>query len=68
MLISIIYVDLYYAHRLTSLEGAMQFAQAAKRFQEQGLIKQVGLSEEPRGSNRFIKFVPSPPFNKNGVS
>jgi aryl-alcohol dehydrogenase-like predicted oxidoreductase len=39
------YVDLYYAHRVTSLEGGLQFGATAKRLKEEGLIKEVGLSE-----------------------
>jgi aryl-alcohol dehydrogenase-like predicted oxidoreductase len=39
------HVDLYYCHRITSLEGAMEFARAAKRLKEEGLIKGIGLSE-----------------------
>lgn len=39
------YVDLYYAHRVLSLEGAKEFAHTAKRLKEEGLIKEVGVSE-----------------------
>jgi len=39
------YVDLYYAHRVMSLEGGLKFASTAKRLKEEGLIKEVGLSE-----------------------
>ncbi|KAL3918002.1 MAG: hypothetical protein SGARI_007575, partial [Bacillariaceae sp.] len=39
------YVDLYYSHRVTSVEGGMEFAKAAKKLKEEGLIKEVGLSE-----------------------
>lgn len=39
------YVDLYYAHRVRSLEGGKKFAETAKRLQEEGLIKEIGLSE-----------------------
>jgi aryl-alcohol dehydrogenase-like predicted oxidoreductase len=39
------YVDLYYAHRVTSLEGGKEFAKAANKLKEEGLIKAVGLSE-----------------------
>ena len=39
------YVDLYYAHRVTSLEGGLEFGRTARRLQEEGLIKEVGLSE-----------------------
>lgn len=39
------YVDLYYAHRVLSLEGGLKFAATAKRLKEEGLIKEVGLSE-----------------------
>jgi aryl-alcohol dehydrogenase-like predicted oxidoreductase len=39
------YVDLYYAHRVTSVEGGKAFARAAQKLKEEGLIKEVGLSE-----------------------
>jgi aryl-alcohol dehydrogenase-like predicted oxidoreductase len=39
------WVDLYYSHRVTSLEGGMEFAKAAAKLKEEGLIKEVGLSE-----------------------
>lgn len=39
------YVDLYYAHRVTSLEGGLEFCRTGKRLQEEGLIKEIGLSE-----------------------
>lgn len=39
------YVDLYYAHRVTSLEGGKEFAKAANKLKKEGLIKEVGLSE-----------------------
>lgn len=39
------YVDLYYAHRVLTLEGGLKFAATAKRLKEEGLIKEVGLSE-----------------------
>jgi len=39
------YVDLYYAHRVMSLEGGKKFAESAKRLKEEGLIKEIGLSE-----------------------
>lgn len=39
------YVDLYYAHRVMSLEGGLEFGRTAKRLQQEGLIKEVGLSE-----------------------
>mmetsp|Transcript_25533 Transcript_25533/g.59924 ORF Transcript_25533/g.59924 Transcript_25533/m.59924 type:complete len:319 (-) Transcript_25533:839-1795(-) len=38
-------VDLYYAHRVPSIEFGKSFAETAKRLQEEGLIKEVGLSE-----------------------
>lgn len=38
-------VDLYYAHRVTSLEGGLEFCRTTKRLQEEGLIKEIGLSE-----------------------
>ena len=39
------YVDLYYCHRMTDLEGALEFAASAKRLQEEGLVREIGLSE-----------------------
>uniref|UniRef100_A0A7S3L109 NADP-dependent oxidoreductase domain-containing protein n=1 Tax=Amphora coffeiformis TaxID=265554 RepID=A0A7S3L109_9STRA len=39
------YVDLYYCHRVTSLESGIEFAKAAKKLKEEGLIREVGLSE-----------------------
>lgn len=39
------YVDLYYAHRVLSLEGGKKFVATAKRLQAEGLIKEIGLSE-----------------------
>jgi len=39
------YVDLYYAHRVVSFEGAKEFGRTAKRLKEEGLIKEVGVSE-----------------------
>lgn len=39
------WVDLYYCHRIPSLEGAKEFMATAKRLVEEGLIKHVGLSE-----------------------
>eukprot|EP00746_Dinoflagellata_sp_MGD_P022845 gnl/MRDRNA2_/MRDRNA2_153474_c0_seq1.p1 gnl/MRDRNA2_/MRDRNA2_153474_c0~~gnl/MRDRNA2_/MRDRNA2_153474_c0_seq1.p1 ORF type:complete len:342 (+),score=61.80 gnl/MRDRNA2_/MRDRNA2_153474_c0_seq1:101-1126(+) len=39
------YVDLYYAHRAFSKEDAVQFATSAKKLVEEGLVKNVGLSE-----------------------
>jgi aryl-alcohol dehydrogenase-like predicted oxidoreductase len=39
------YVDLYYAHRVTDLEGSLQFGHTAKRLVDEGLIKEVGISE-----------------------
>lgn len=39
------HADLYYAHRVMTLEGGMEFAKAAARLKEEGLIKEVGLSE-----------------------
>ena len=39
------YVDLYYAHRVYSLEGGKEFARTALRLKEEGLIKGIGLSE-----------------------
>lgn len=39
------YVDLYFAHRVLSLEGGLVFAETAKRLKEEGLVKEIGLSE-----------------------
>uniref|UniRef100_A0A7R9W3I1 NADP-dependent oxidoreductase domain-containing protein n=1 Tax=Pseudictyota dubia TaxID=2749911 RepID=A0A7R9W3I1_9STRA len=39
------HVDLYYSHRVTSLEAGIAFAKAATKLKEEGLIKAVGLSE-----------------------
>lgn len=39
------YVDLYFAHRVLSLEGGLIFAETAKRLKEEGLVKEIGLSE-----------------------
>jgi aryl-alcohol dehydrogenase-like predicted oxidoreductase len=39
------YVDLYYAHRVFTLEGGKTFAKAAQRLKEEGLIREIGLSE-----------------------
>lgn len=39
------YVDLYYAHRVLTLEGGKTFAETAKKLQAEGLIKEIGLSE-----------------------
>lgn len=39
------YVDLYYAHRLTTLDGALEFGRTARRLREEGLIREVGVSE-----------------------
>jgi aryl-alcohol dehydrogenase-like predicted oxidoreductase len=39
------YVDLYYAHRVLTLEGGKTFAKAALRLKEEGLIREIGLSE-----------------------
>jgi aryl-alcohol dehydrogenase-like predicted oxidoreductase len=39
------YVDLYYAHRVTDLNGAMEFGRTARRLVDEGLIKEVGISE-----------------------
>lgn len=43
------YVDLYYAHRVLSVEGGIKFAKAAAKLREEGLIKEVGLSEVSGG-------------------
>ncbi|CAB9524357.1 Aldo-keto reductase yakc [NADP(+)] [Seminavis robusta] len=39
------YVDLYYAHRVFSVEGGIKFAKACQKLKEEGLIKEAGLSE-----------------------
>jgi aryl-alcohol dehydrogenase-like predicted oxidoreductase len=39
------HVDLYYSHRVLSLEGGKKFAETCNRLKEEGLIKEVGLSE-----------------------
>jgi aryl-alcohol dehydrogenase-like predicted oxidoreductase len=39
------YVDLYYAHRVKDMADGMEFARSAKRLKEEGLIKEIGLSE-----------------------
>lgn len=39
------HVDLYYAHRVTSLEGGLEFGRTAAKLKEEGLIKEVGVSE-----------------------
>lgn len=38
-------VDLYYAHRVRSVEGGIKFVKAAHKLKEAGLIKEIGLSE-----------------------
>lgn len=38
-------VDLYYAHRVRSVEGGIEFVKAAQKLKEEGLIKEIGLSE-----------------------
>lgn len=43
------YVDLYYSHRIMSLEGAMEFGKSCMKLKEEGLLKNVGISEV-RGS------------------
>ena len=39
------YVDLYYAHRVMSLEMALNFAECGKKFIKEGLVKRIGYSE-----------------------
>eukprot|EP00634_Sargassococcus_sp_CCMP2135_P011705 CAMPEP_0198657608 /NCGR_PEP_ID=MMETSP1467-20131203/17598_1 /TAXON_ID=1462469 /ORGANISM="unid. sp., Strain CCMP2135" /LENGTH=317 /DNA_ID=CAMNT_0044393809 /DNA_START=1 /DNA_END=954 /DNA_ORIENTATION=+ len=39
------YVDLYYAHRVLSLDMAVAFGKVASKLKEEGLIKNVGYSE-----------------------
>lgn len=39
------YVDVYYCHRITSLEGALEFVASAQKLKEEGLIRGIGLSE-----------------------
>jgi len=38
-------VDLYYAHRVLSVEGGIKFVKAAHKLKEEGLVKEIGLSE-----------------------
>lgn len=39
------YIDLYYCHRVANLAGTLEFAASAKRLQDEGLVRSVGLSE-----------------------
>eukprot|EP00567_Pseudictyota_dubia_P015108 CAMPEP_0197434938 /NCGR_PEP_ID=MMETSP1175-20131217/2590_1 /TAXON_ID=1003142 /ORGANISM="Triceratium dubium, Strain CCMP147" /LENGTH=334 /DNA_ID=CAMNT_0042963823 /DNA_START=61 /DNA_END=1065 /DNA_ORIENTATION=+ len=39
------YVDLYYAHRVMSLEGGLEFGKTMQKLKAEGLVKEVGLSE-----------------------
>lgn len=39
------YVDLYYNHVVHSSEAGLEFTRSAKQLQEEGLIKNIGLSE-----------------------
>mmetsp|Transcript_1665 Transcript_1665/g.2386 ORF Transcript_1665/g.2386 Transcript_1665/m.2386 type:complete len:337 (+) Transcript_1665:192-1202(+) len=39
------YVDLYYSHRVPTLECGIAYVLSAKKLQEEGLIKAIGLSE-----------------------
>ena len=39
------YVDLYYSHRVKNLQDGIEFGKAAKKLKEEGLIREVGLSE-----------------------
>jgi aryl-alcohol dehydrogenase-like predicted oxidoreductase len=39
------YVDIYYMHRVPSLESGTEFAASCKRLLEEGLLRSVGLSE-----------------------
>ena len=39
------YVDVYYYHRIPSLEGAIAFAESCKRLVDEGLVRHIGLSE-----------------------
>ena len=39
------YVDLYYSHRVLSREQGIEYVTAARRLQDEGLIKHIGLSE-----------------------
>ena len=39
------YVDLYYCHRMTDLEGAKEFVRALSQLKQEGLLKEIGLSE-----------------------
>lgn len=39
------YADLYYSHRVPSLEAAQEFSKTCKKLQDEGLIKSYGFSE-----------------------
>lgn len=39
------YVDVYYCHRITGLEGALEFVASVKKLQDEGLVRGIGLSE-----------------------
>lgn len=39
------YVDIYYCHRIPSLEGAIEFVKACERLISEGLMRSIGLSE-----------------------
>jgi len=39
------YIDVYYIHRIPSLEGLLEFAASCKKLVEEGLIRSVGVSE-----------------------
>ena len=39
------YVDLYYSHRVLSRAQAVEFVTSCKKLQEEGLLKNIGLSE-----------------------
>lgn len=39
------YVDIYYSHRVASLEMSLEFTHSANRLREEGLIRHIGFSE-----------------------
>jgi len=43
--LGIAYVDLYYCHRIPSLEAALEFTRSAAKLKAEGYIRSIGLSE-----------------------
>lgn len=43
--LGVAYVDLYYSHRVLSREYAIEFVRSAARLKEEGLLRNIGLSE-----------------------